>query len=312
MREAVGAGSAVGERAMRTVEVVLVDAFTRTPFTGNPAAVVPDAGGLDEATMRAVAREMARPATAFLMPAASGGDREVRWFSPAGIELTLCGHGTVAASHVLAARGEVVGGRLVLEAPRHRLAITVEGVDASRLAWFEPECPRWAPESGDLAPFLDVLGLVPSALARWAPPARTSEQDLLIPIAGLETLSTMAPDLGALGRLATERGVRGVVLTTREVREPGALTHSRNFIPHLGIPEDPATGSSHAAIGVWLWETGGLAAADGVARFRAEQGDFQGRPGRLTVEVHGDPGRARRVRVGGQAVIVLAGRLALP
>ena len=53
-----------------------------------------------------------------------------------------------------------------------------------------------------------------------------------------------------------------------ETREAGALTHSRVFIPHLGIPEDFATGSSHAAIGVWLWETGGLVAADGVARFR--------------------------------------------
>jgi trans-2,3-dihydro-3-hydroxyanthranilate isomerase len=105
--------------------------------------------------------------------------------------------------------------------------------------------------------------------------------------------------------------VRGVVLTAREAREPGALTHSRIFVPHFGIPEDFATGSSHAAIGVWLWETGGLASADGVARFRAEQGDFQGRPGRIAVEVHGVPGRASRVRVGGQAAIVLTGTLSL-
>src|SRR5574342_750234 len=60
---------------VRTVEVVLVDAFTSTPFTGNPAAVVPDAHGLDEAAMRAVAAEMARPATAFLSPAAADGER---------------------------------------------------------------------------------------------------------------------------------------------------------------------------------------------------------------------------------------------
>ena len=112
---------------MRAVEVVLVDAFTSTPFTGNPAAVVPDATGLDEATMRAVAAELARPATAFLRPGANGGDRALRWFSPAGIELTLCGHGTVAAAHVLAARGEAPRGQLVFEAPRHRLAVTLEG-----------------------------------------------------------------------------------------------------------------------------------------------------------------------------------------
>jgi trans-2,3-dihydro-3-hydroxyanthranilate isomerase len=297
---------------VRSVEVVLVDAFTSTPFTGNPAAVVPDATGLDEAAMRAVAMELARPATAFLRPPASDGDRGLRWFSPAGIELTLCGHGTVAAAHVLAARGAASRGQLVFTAPQHRLAITLEGAGTSCTAWFEPDCPRWVPESGDLAPLIAAIGLPERAVARWAPPARTSEQDLLIPVTGLEVLRALTPDLGELGRVAKDRGVRGVVLTARETREPGALTHSRNFIPHFGIPEDFATGSSHAAIGVWLWETGGLAAADGVARFRAEQGDFQGRPGRIAVEVHGTPGRAARARVGGQAVIVLTGRLSMP
>ena len=298
-------------RALKTIEVVLVDAFTATPFSGNPAAVVPDASGLDEATMRAVAAELARPATAFLQPAAPGGERRLRWFSPAGIELTLCGHGTVAAAHVLAARGQAEGEPLVFQAPRHRLAITLEGSGAAATAWFEPDCPRWTPEAEDLSPFLLALGLTTRVVADWAPPARTSEHDLLIPVADLETLRTLTPDLGGLGRLAKDRGVRGVVVTTRETREPRALTHSRNFIPHLGIPEDPATGSSHAAIGVWLWETGVLASDYGMARFRAEQGDFCGRPGRLAVEVHGTPGRATRARVGGQAVIMLSGVLAL-
>ena len=297
---------------MSAVEVVLVDAFTSTPFTGNPAAVVPDATGLDEATMRAVAVELGRPATAFLRPGVNGGDRALRWYSPAGIELTLCGHGTVAAAHVLAARGAAPRGRLVFEAPRHRLAITLEGAAPAATAWFEPDCPSWQPESGDLSPFLAMLGLPAGAVAGWAPPARTSEGDLLIPVATLDALRALAPDLGRLGQLAKDRAVRGIVLTARETREPGALTHSRVFIPHFGIPEDVATGSSHAAIGVWLWETGGLAAADGVARFRGEQGDFQGRPGRISVEVHGTPGRATRVRVGGQGVIVMTGQLSLP
>jgi PhzF family phenazine biosynthesis protein len=297
-------------KAVRSVEVVLVDAFTATPFTGNPAAVVPDATGLDEAAMRAIAAEMARPATAFLQRAAPDGTRGLRWFSPAGLELTLCGHGTVAAAHVLAARDEVPEGRLVFAAPRHRLAITLQ----NGTAWFEPDCPRWKPEADDLAPFLAALGLPARAVAQWAPPARTSEQDLLIPVTGLAALGALAPDLAAVGRLARARGVRGVVLTAREVREPDghALTHSRIFVPHFGIPEDFATGSSHAAIGVWLWETEGLPAGNGVARFRGEQGDFPGRPGRIAVEVHGAPGRATRVRVGGQAVIVLTGQLSLP
>jgi predicted PhzF superfamily epimerase YddE/YHI9 len=44
-------------------------------------------------------------------------------------------------------------------------------------------------------------------------------------------------------------------------------------------------------------------------RLRAEQGDFLGRPGRLAVELHLTGGRPARVRVGGEAVTVLTGRL---
>jgi PhzF family phenazine biosynthesis protein len=297
---------------MRTIEVVLVDAFTSTPFAGNPAAVVPDARALDAAAMRLVAAEMARPATAFVWPATADGERGLRWFSPTGVELTLCGHGTVAAAHALAARGEVSDGRIAFAAPRHRLSVTLEGTGPGATAWFEPDCPRWTPETADLGPMLDALGLPAAAIAAWAPPARTVEHDLLLPVTGLGALAPLAPDLGRLGQVATALGIRGVFLTARETREPEALTHSRMFAPHIGIPEDPATGSTHAAVGVWLWETGVLRADDGVARFRGEQGDFRGRPGRVVVEVHGAHRRATRVRIGGQAVIVLTGILRLP
>ena len=297
---------------MSAVEVVLVDAFTSTPFAGNPAAVVPDATGLDEATMRAIAVEMARPATAFLRPAAAGGDRGLRWFSPAGVELTLCGHGTVAAatSSPRAARRPAAGSSSRARVTGSRSA---RGVGGLRDRVVRAGLPALGAGAGDLSPFLAIaraarggrrgLGAARADVGAGSPdPGRRRST----------RSGRWRPTSAALGRLARDRGVRGVVLTARETREPGALTHSRNFIPHFGIPEDPATGSSHAAIGVWLWETGGLVAADGVARFRAEQGDFQGRPGRLAVEVHGVPGRATRVRVGGQAVIVLTGALSLP
>jgi PhzF family phenazine biosynthesis protein len=297
-----------------TIEVHLVDVFTTSPLAGNPAAVVPDARGLDVVTMRAVAAELARPATAFVGPAPGpGADRALRWFTPTGVELTLCGHGTVAAAHVLAARGQVPAtSRLVFEAPSRRLTVTVEGGACDGQAWFEPDCPRWTVAAEDLDPVLGALGVPASAVAGWAPPARTSERDLLVPVTGLAALGGIAADFGRLGRLAAERDVRGVCLVARETREAEALTHSRFFAPHLGLPEDPTTGSAHAAIGVWLWDTGHLRREEGVARFRAEQGDFLGRPGRLAVEVHGTADGASRVRVGGHAVTVLTAGLRLP
>src|SRR5581483_7988940 len=66
---------------VRTLEVLLVDAFTTTPLAGNPAAVVLHPDPLEPATMRAIAAELARPATAFVGPApAPDADRGLRWF----------------------------------------------------------------------------------------------------------------------------------------------------------------------------------------------------------------------------------------
>jgi trans-2,3-dihydro-3-hydroxyanthranilate isomerase len=89
--------------------------------------------------------------------------------------------------------------------------------------------------------------------------------------------------------------------------DPGSSTHCRFFAPHYGIPEDPVTGSVHSSLGVWLLAAGLLPAG---GAFTAEQGDGLGRPGRLRVAVESAAGQPR-ARVGGRAVTVLDGRIAL-
>jgi PhzF family phenazine biosynthesis protein len=278
-------------------EVLLVDAFTRQPGTGNPAAVVPDASGLTDEAMRRIAAEF--PTTAFV------SDRRLRWLTATGAELTFCGHGTVAATHALRETGRVREPRVVFHTRAGELPVALDG----DLVWLEPALRGWAPALEPIEPVLEALGLESDALGRWAPVARTTEGDLLIPAAGLQVLKGLAPDAGRLAAVARERGIRGVALTSRETVEPGSATHSRFFAPHLGILEDPTTGSLHAALPVWLWEAGALRGPGDVVRLRAEQGDFMGRPGRLAVELHLTGGRPARVRVGGEAVTVLTGRL---
>jgi PhzF family phenazine biosynthesis protein len=278
-------------------DLLLVDAFTRQPGTGNPAAVVPDASGLTEERMRRIAAEF--PTTAFV------SDRRLRWLTSTGAELSFCGHGTVAAVHALRETGRLREPRLVFETRAGALPVAAEG----GLIWLSPALRGWAPAGEPLEPVLEALGLGPGDLGGWAPVARTSEGDLLLPVAGLHVLKGLAVDAGRLGAVARERGLRGVALTSRETVEPGSATHSRFFAPHLGIPEDPTTGSLHAALPVWLWDAGALRESGAVVRVRAEQGDFLGRPGRLALELSLDGGRPARVRVGGEAVTVLSGRL---
>src|SRR5262252_3442526 len=88
----------------RKVQVHQVDAFTRKPFTGNPAGVVLSADSLDDAEMLAIARELNNADTAFIL-SPDGSDHEVRakFFTPR-VEAGFVGHATVAAHYVLSRR----------------------------------------------------------------------------------------------------------------------------------------------------------------------------------------------------------------
>jgi len=78
--------------------LIHVDAFTDTPFAGNPAAVCLLDRPREPGWMQAVAAEMNLPETAFVVAEANGFG--LRWFTPT-IEVDLCGHATLAAAHAL-------------------------------------------------------------------------------------------------------------------------------------------------------------------------------------------------------------------
>ena len=75
-----------------------VDAFTREPFRGNPAAVCPLDAWLDDETLRKVAAENNLSETAFFVP--NAGHYDLRWSTPRG-EVRLCGHATLASAFVV-------------------------------------------------------------------------------------------------------------------------------------------------------------------------------------------------------------------
>jgi len=79
-----------------------VDAFTTEKFAGNPAGVVPNADGLTDHQMQAIARELNNSETAFICePLGTNHDVRVRFFTPT-TEVPSCGHATIAAHYVRA------------------------------------------------------------------------------------------------------------------------------------------------------------------------------------------------------------------
>ena len=260
-------------------------AFSTDPAGGNPAGVVLDAAGLDEAKMQAIAAEVGYSETAFVTGPAGAG-RRVRYFSPLA-EVPFCGHATVATAVALG--------------PGEHLFVTNAGevpvrVDAAGVATLTSVATRVA----DLAP-ADLTALL--AALRWsaddldgALPPRVAYAGAYHPVLAVRSRQRLAEldyDVPALTALMTARGWTTVQLVFRaadgsfDVRDP---------FPVGGVYEDPATGAAAAALGGYLRELGAVA-ADATVRLR--QGDDMGRPSRLTVTlVDGEAG----VRVSGSGV----------
>ena len=255
--------------------LAVVDAFTDRPFRGNPAGVVLLAAGrpaVADAWMASVARELNVAATAFVQERPEGG-HDLRWFTPSA-EITLCGHATHAATHVL-------GASTVFHTARGQLR---------------------AGHLGDRIE-LDLPARVPTPIARDTALARAlgttevyavarCEDDLVVELGAAEDVRGLRPDLRALGLV----GLRGCCVTAPGDR-PGIDIVSRFFVPTAVVPEDPVTGSAHCMLAPW-W-----APRLGRDELVGEQASSRG--GIVGMRLDGP-----RVHLLGQAVTVWSGELA--
>jgi predicted PhzF superfamily epimerase YddE/YHI9 len=259
-----------------TLPLFQVDAFTDQPFAGNPAAVCVLESEEETAWLQAIATELRMPATAFVVPAE--GEWRLRWFT-AEAELELCGHGTLAAAHVLWETGMGAPGTSVAFQTRAgEIAATRE--DGSIFIELEAGTVAEAAPPPGLA---ETIGVPVESV--WRTPL-----DYLVvlgdppAVVGARPAMDVVAALDARGLIVTAAGGDGVDFT------------SRFFAPRLGLPEDSVTGSAHASLGpFWSKQLG-------TTSLRARQASARG--GYVDVRVGDDT-----VQVGGPAVTVSHGLL---
>ncbi len=291
--------------------LIQVDAFTTTPFTGNAAAVVPDADDLDPVVMQRIAREMNVSETAFIL-GSDEADLRIRWFSPT-VEVPLCGHATVAACHALVEAGRLaVPGHYTIQTAAGILEVELEA-DASApcRVWLDIPIPIFQPSDVSTLALGSALGLDETEFSADLEPIRGGEY-LYIACNNLAALLTLKPDLNALRLLSHTQDVTGFLVYTLSGLSQESAVHTRFFAPIIGIDEDPVTGSAHGPLGALLVGLGIIKApADQrTVYYQAEQGDAIGRSGRVDVAVTLDErGEPERTRVGGVAITVVHGQL---
>jgi trans-2,3-dihydro-3-hydroxyanthranilate isomerase len=305
----------------KTYKTYWVDAFTQTPFSGNPAVVVPDADGLNAQQMQRIAKEMNCSETAFVsQPTVAEADLQLRWFTPT-CEVDLCGHATIATLHVLCEQSRFnlrMGTThvLYLQTRSGVLRVTVDYTQPDTAPWIWLSVPSCAFTSipHPLAEALwEVLGcqtdLQPTHDAAHPLVVDSLNRDVLMAIPKLQQLHDLQPQMERLAKLGQQQNWRGICLYTLDTLELQSAAHLRFFAPQSGILEDPVTGSASATLALWLSQQSDQRkeSIESKQRFYFEQGDCLGRPGRLCVEV-----QDQLPKLGGQAITIMQGDLSVP
>ncbi|MFD5027197.1 PhzF family phenazine biosynthesis protein [Streptomyces sp. NPDC058373] len=278
-------------------------AFTHDPAGGNPAGVVLDAAGLDDATMLAVAARLGYSETAFLTPpptgAQEGGDGvrayRARYFSPQA-EVPFCGHATVATAVALGERHGT--GDYLFHTQAGPVPVTVDERDGALRATLTSVAPHTEEyPDADLTEALAALGWERADLDPALAPrvAYAGARHLVLAAATRDRLARLDYDFTRLRDLMRRTGLTTLQLVWRDPADP-LVFHVRDPFPVGGVVEDPATGAAALAFGAYAREAGLVPDA---AELTLHQGEDMGRPGLLTVTlVPGDP----RVRVAGTGV----------
>ncbi len=268
---------------MKSAIFFQIDAFTKIPFKGNPAAVCFMPTNLDDKFYLSIAQEMNLSETAFVEEI-SKGIFNLRWFTPLR-EVPLCGHATLATGYAIFKHLELGNERVEFQTLSGSLyAERVQ--DGIRLNFpenkpFKIDPPEEVLEALGVTDWVDVL-------------YSDTNQKLVVHLQNENDLSNISPDFGSLLKVKNILGWRGVIVTADGIGEYDFI--SRYFAPWMGINEDPVTGSSHTVLAPYWGEKLGKSS------MMAYQASARG--GVLFVELIND-----RVFLTGNCVTVVRGNL---
>lgn len=291
---------------MRRYRFVTLDVFTDTRFGGNPLAVFPDARGISDAEMQALAAEFNLSETTFVLPPEDPANTaRVRIFTPK-VEMPFAGHPNVGTGFVVATErgGDVLRFEEIAGLVEIRIARDASGaVTRADIAAPQPLSlgASFTPEQ--LAPCASI-GPGDVVTARHAPVGASLGNPFVLMQVTPEALTRAAPDEGAFRQVMAGGAVKRLAIYLYALG--GGQVRARMFGPGLGVKEDAATGSAAVVLAAMLLHLdGGERGAWDIV-----QGVEMGRPSLLrTTAMRGADGI--RATVGGGCVRVMEGEAIL-
>ncbi len=216
-----------------------VDAFTSSPFHGNPAGVcILDKKPLQK-WMQNIAMEMNLSETAFVFPSSKG--LNIRFYTPEA-EINLCGHATLSSGHIMFETG-FAGKReaITLHSKAGKLKLSYSGGLIKMDFPSYPPVPVKTPVDME-----EIIGIKPEEVYR------TAHGWTLALLKSEDEVRNIKPDYFRM-----RNSEFGELIVTAPSKDRNFDFCVRCFVPVLGINEDPVTGSAHCSLApFWHSKTG--------------------------------------------------------
>lgn len=297
------------------IKFYTVDVFTKKRFEGAQIAVVPDAQGLSDEQMLAIAAEFNLWRTVFILPS-DKAQKKIRIFNGKR-EFEFGGHPTIAAIYALAKTGELElkegENQFSLEETHGCVSCKVtmengEPVFNQFTTAANLEFDRFTPSAEELGDMLsiesyhfNVNGFTPLLVATHIP-------YLIVPVDSFESLKAARFNYDAWARSAAPATcANAILLFSGKSAFSTSDFHCRLVGPVFGIHEDPPIGASIPAFAGYLNQF--PVYSELPSKFVAERGAHQGRRSFLHVDMVSKKDNELTVNIGGSAVLSSEGQL---
>ena len=290
----------------RSFKFVQYDVFTSRPLEGNPLAVLPEATGLSDDEMQAIAREMNLSETTFIFPRDMATEHEsgvrVRIFTVQE-ELPFAGHPTLGTAFFL--RGSTGAKETKLALNVGTIPVHFEDMPGQPTFGEMTQADPVFGQTHDYSRIAEVTGIPLQDIDPGFPiqTVSTGVPFTILPLVSLAAARRLQINQQRTMEYLSASGGKFFFCVTRDTVDPSARLHARMLFYN---GEDPATGSASGCAAAWMVKHG-IAQPD--ERVLIEQGIEMQRPSRIFVRASRHNDRVVNVRVGGNVVEVLRGEL---
>jgi trans-2,3-dihydro-3-hydroxyanthranilate isomerase len=284
----------------------LLDVFTDKKFGGNQLAIFEDATEIPSEMFQNIARELNLSETVFLFPINMSGQYPMRIFTPVK-ELPTAGHPSIGTAYLLAQNFLKEDGKITITLAQNIGPIEVK-IRMSKKGPLMATMYQVPPHFGDIldnrVEIAQLFNLAVSDLMDYPiQEVSCGVPYIIVPVKTLENIQSLTFNTQVWEQLKSILKDHSVYVFTPKGLLPNGDLHGRMFAPEIGITEDPATGSANGPLACYLFKYGIKKGP-----LISEQGFEMNRPSILYIEIESEKEMIKKVKVGGQAVLVGQGQ----